>query len=131
LAQSQECYGTSGLSNPAEYGAGPPSAPAAPILTLGDNCINVSRTPVAGATGYEVHYFAGSSEILHSDFNMGGNSYTIPLQNLDYGTGMYIVWIIAKVLSPVKRIYPNRRYENQKFEDGVCKPVAMMHLFNN
>lgn len=87
--------GTSDFSNPANMAPGPPTAPAAPVLSLGDdNCINVSWTPIAGATGYEVHYSAGGSEILYTDFNTSGNTYTIPLP--DYGTMNYAVWVIAK-----------------------------------
>ena len=72
----------------------PPEAPAAPVLTLENNYINVTWTLVAGATGYEVHYFADGSEILYTNYNTSGNSYTIPLP--DYGTVTYAVWIIAK-----------------------------------
>jgi hypothetical protein len=86
--------GTSGLSNPATMAPGPPGAPAAPVLKPGNNCINVSWTPVAGATGYEVHYSGDGTEILYTNFNTSGNSYTIPLP--DYGTMTYAVWIVAK-----------------------------------
>jgi hypothetical protein len=84
--------GTSGFSNPANMAPGPPSSPAAPVLSLGEMCINVSWIPVTGATGYEVHYSYNGGEIF-AYFDTNGNSYTIPAR---YGTGTYAVWIIAK-----------------------------------
>jgi hypothetical protein len=84
--------GTSGFSNPATMAPGPPSSPAAPVLSLGDNCINASWTSVPGATGYEVHYSYNGS-VVQAYFDTNGNSYTIPAK---YGTGTYAVWIIAK-----------------------------------
>ena len=71
-----------------------PATPAAPALTPGSSCLQVSWSAVTGATSYQV-YYATSSSGQKTQFGTDYTESSCAITGLANGTAYY-VWITAK-----------------------------------